>query len=107
MISEKLLKLYHTALQMETLLQSSTKQYRAMYNALEHDLDIALDGVAMRMIEKYNIPDPNKDRPDHPSHDGRLFDDEPDPTLPREDRRYALPDEGSDPVPEDNHDSSD
>lgn len=56
MISNKLLKLYHTALEMEKLLPTSNRTYKTMYNTLEHDLDIALDGVAQRMIEKYNIP---------------------------------------------------
>lgn len=97
MISEKLLKLYHTALQMETLLQASNKQYRAMYAALEHDLDISLDGVAQRMIVKYNIPNQQVDTypGDMAVYPNGVEDD------------YELPDEGPDLVPEDSHDSSD
>ena len=78
MISNKLLALYHTALQMEALLPTSNRTYRAMYATLEHDMNLALDGVALRMIDKFNMP-----------------------------HLDSLPNEGPDPTPENTHNTED
>jgi hypothetical protein len=53
MISDSLLSLHYMALKMEKLLPTSSRQYRAMYAALEHDLALALDGVSQRMLTNY------------------------------------------------------
>lgn len=69
MISKKLRNLTELAERMEALLPTSTRTYRCMYAALEHDIDISLEGIAQRMIEKYNIPYYD---PDLPTHDATL-----------------------------------